>query len=91
MNGPSLADFAYPGGGAALHDYIVARMAEGAARGNLSSAQDFVERSRQHLAAQVDGIVEGGVIVSASGVHLVLAYVDHLERLVAASLPAGCA
>ena len=76
------ADFARPGGGALLHAYLVKAMADSSIRGDEGGPPAWIAVPRAHLAEQIDGVVAGGVEVSAAGLALVLAYVVHLESAV---------
>jgi hypothetical protein len=78
----TVADLIEAGGGAALRSYISGRLTVVAAE-DASNPKAWSGFAVECLAASVGDVTDGGVEVAASSLQMALAYIDHLETMVA--------
>lgn len=78
----TVGDLLETGGGAALRSYIAGRLTAVAAE-DASNPKAWSGFAVDCLTAKVGDIADGGVEVSASSLQMALAYIDHLETMVA--------
>jgi hypothetical protein len=75
-------DLIEAGGGAALRSYIAGRLTVVAAR-DAANPRAWSGFAVDCLTASVGDVTDGGVEVAASSLQMALAYIDHLETMVA--------
>ena len=78
----TIDDLVEAGGGAALRSYISGRLTVVEAE-DAANPRAWSSFAVDCLTASVGDVTDGGVEVSASSLQMALAYIDHLEAMVA--------
>ncbi|VXC48859.1 hypothetical protein [Sphingomonas sp. 8AM] len=78
----TVADLIETGGGAALRSYIASRLTAVAGE-DAANPKAWSGFAVECLTVSVGDITDGGVEVAASSLQMALAYIDHLETMVA--------